>query len=48
MIYTFIREDGFYTIYLSSDAEAIANAKANPGTKEVYNESTQTKIYEEQ
>lgn len=35
MIYIFHRAEGFYPLSLGSDAEAIANAKCNPGTIKV-------------
>jgi hypothetical protein len=44
--YTFIREDGFYPLVLKDDADAIANAKCNPGTLKVVNELTGEAVYE--
>ncbi len=35
MIYLFHRKDMFYPLELKDDADAVANAKCNPGTTKV-------------
>ena len=35
MLYTFVREDFFYSLPLDDDGEAIRNAECNPGTTKV-------------
>ncbi|WP_376960071.1 hypothetical protein ABNQ39_20385 [Azospirillum sp. A26] len=44
-LYTFHREGHFYPLVLGSDAEAIANAKCNPGTLKVVNELTGATVW---
>lgn len=44
-IYTFHQEGMFYPIPLRDDADAIANAKCNPGTLKVVNELTGATVW---
>lgn len=44
-LYTFHREGMFYPIALRDDADAIANAKCNPGTLKVVNELTGATVW---
>lgn len=45
--YTFHRKDGFYSLVLSNDIEAKANAMCNPGTIKVVNECTLGVVFRE-
>jgi len=45
-IYTFHRKDGFYPLVLKDDADALANAKCNPGTLKVVNEITHVVVFD--
>ena len=45
--YLFIRDEGFYPLELKDDADAIANAKCNKGTRKVIRAIDETVVWEE-
>lgn len=46
-VYTFHRDGGFYPLELKDDAQAVENAKRNPGTVRVLNALTGEQVYPE-
>lgn len=44
--YVFHREDGFYPLQCDDDADAVANALANPGTLKVTSAATGRVIWQ--
>lgn len=46
-IYLFIRDEGFYPLELKDDADAIANAECNNGTRKVIRAIDEIVVWEE-
>lgn len=45
--YLFVRDEGFYPLELKDDADAIANAECNKGTRKVIRAIDETVVWEE-